>query len=248
MRNYVTEYAGLAVRMFIPQEPETAPPVLLVHGFASDGRADWEETGLVAALTGEGRTVIVPDLPGHGDSPAPGDPAEAGAAAIAARLAAAVGDREYDVVAYSLGSRLAWELPGQVRQAVLGGLSPFEPFASVDVEALRLAVATGADPADPLTAMIAGLVRSSGERAAGLVTCVEGLRATPFEPGAWPGERPPVFVAGRDDPMTTGVERVVALTAGAELVTVPGDHRGAVAGAEFRDTVLRALRRAGDDR
>jgi pimeloyl-ACP methyl ester carboxylesterase len=59
---------------------------------------------------------------------------------------------EIDVVGYSLGARLAWALAGHpavaVRRLVLGGLSPMEPFAMVDLPAARTALAGGPAPAD----------------------------------------------------------------------------------------------------
>ncbi|MFF9349337.1 alpha/beta fold hydrolase [Streptomyces sp. NPDC014734] len=233
-----------------PDRPADAPPVLLLHGFGSDGNRDWVETGIVGALTDAGRAVIVPDLPGHGDSPAPSAAAGADAPSLAATLLAALdeaGAEAFDAVGYSLGARLLWELadaaPGRVRRAVLGGLGPAEPFEAVDVGALRRAVADGTEPADPFTSAIAGMVRAHGERAAGLALCVEGLRSTPFAPRGWAGPTPPVFVVGEDDVLTRGIERIVGLVDGAELTSVPGGHLDALTGAAFRRTVLEVLAR-----
>lgn len=251
---------GLAARTFRSTgpggapRPPSGPPVLLVHGFASDGDGDWIATGLAAALADTGRTVVVPDLPGHGRSPDPATPEDAAAPAQAAALLASLdaagdggSDGGFDVVGYSLGARLAWEIavaaPARVRRAVLGGLSPGEPFAAVDVAALRAAVRDGSEPADPLTAAIAGMAKARGERAGALAACVEGLRATPFEPGDWPGEEPPVFVLGEDDGMARGVTGLAERVGGARLVVVPGAHHEVLAGPGFRGTVLNALAR-----
>ncbi|MFI6908626.1 alpha/beta fold hydrolase [Nonomuraea sp. NPDC050394] len=234
----------LAVRVFAA-EVTAGPPVLLLHGFASDGQRDWVATGMADALAATGRRVVVADLPGHGDSAAPVSPAEAGARRIAEALVAVMDDGVFDVAGYSLGARIAWELPGvapgRVRRAVLGGLSPFDPFTAVDVEELRRAVAGGPAPAGPLTAMIADMVLAQGHRAAGLVTCVEGLRATPFEPGAWTGAEPPVFVAGQEDVVVAGIERIVGQVTGARLVTVAGDHFQALSGPGLREVVTTTL-------
>ncbi|MEV7008275.1 alpha/beta hydrolase [Streptosporangium sp. NPDC051022] len=239
----------MSSRVFSPDHPVDLPPVLLLHGIASNGNGDWVEPGTVSALTDAGRTVVVVDLRGHGDSPAPVSAAETGAPAQAEDVLAVLdgaGVETFDIVGYSMGARLAWAVaeaaPGRVRRAVLGGLSPVEPFTMVDVAALHKAVAEGVQPEDPFTGMIAGLVGSRGpERAPGLALVVEGLAGTPFEPKAWPGTTPPVFVVGQDDMMTQGIERIVDLVGGAELVTVPGDHFGVLTGAEFRGTVVRAL-------
>ncbi|MFF8811306.1 alpha/beta fold hydrolase [Streptomyces pactum] len=252
---------GLTVRAFTPAGPvETTfagaartagsaePPVLLVHGFGSDGRRDWIDTGIATALAGTGRTVLVPDLRGHGGTPAPSTAAEAGVPGHLSDLVAVLdeaGATTFDAVGYSMGARLTWDLPaaapGRLRRAVLGGLAPAEPFEAVDVAALHRAVADGTEPADPLTSMIAGMVRAQGTRAAGLARCVEGLRDTPFAPRSWAGGAPPVLVVGEQDMMTRGIERVAAATDGARLVTVPGDHHEVLAGAAFRRTVLEAL-------
>ncbi|MFJ9690735.1 alpha/beta fold hydrolase [Kitasatospora sp. NPDC101183] len=249
------ELTGPAVRIVTPAEaghPDVAPatPVLLLHGFASDGETDWIATGTAAELAAAGHTVLVADLPGHGASPAPGSPEQATAPAQAAALLAAldaVGVDGFDLVGYSLGARLAWEIPaladGRVGRVVLGGLSPMDPFAAVDTAALHRAVADGSEPGDQLTAMIARLVRSHGERAAGLATCVEGLGRTPFDPGSWAASAAPLFVVGAEDPLTGGIDGIVATLDGAQLVTVPGDHLGALTGTAFRHTVRKALER-----
>ncbi|MGD9484944.1 alpha/beta fold hydrolase [Streptomyces sp. TRM70308] len=244
--------AELAVRTLTPERgaAAAAPPVLLLHGFGSSGHTDWVETGIAAALTGAGRTVVLPDLRGHGNSPAPAAAREVTAAGFAADLLAlldAQGARTADVVAYSLGARIAWELaataPDRVERAVLGGLGPAEPFEAVDVDALRAAVGGAGEPRDPLTAAVAGMVRAHGEAAPGLVLCVEGLRSTPFRPTAWAGATPPVLVVGQDDMLVRGTEQILGVLGAAELVSVPGDHQQALSGDAFRHTVLRVLAR-----
>ncbi|MFD9889465.1 alpha/beta fold hydrolase [Amycolatopsis sp. NPDC058986] len=239
---------SLAVGRYVPEtSADTGPPVLLVHGFASDGHTDWVTTGWPAALTSAGRPVIVPDLPGHGSSPAPADAASATPEAIAGELARAVGASaelsEVDVIGYSLGARLAWELPEllPVRRLVLGGISPMEPFGAIDVEA-ALAYATGGKlPGDPLTAMIARMISAPGRDPVALCRCIEGLRSAPFAPAVGTLRVPTRFVAGRDDPVSQGVEQLLALVPGSDLVTVPGDHGGALRGAKFKAAALEFL-------
>jgi pimeloyl-ACP methyl ester carboxylesterase len=52
----------------------TAPPVLLVHGFASSFELNWVRNGWTDILQEEGRRVIGVDLLGHGSSPKPTEP------------------------------------------------------------------------------------------------------------------------------------------------------------------------------
>ncbi|MEU0935409.1 MULTISPECIES: alpha/beta fold hydrolase [unclassified Embleya] len=241
----------LAVTTYPSAERSEQPPVLLVHGFCSSARRTWLETGLVQALLDAGHTLLAPDLRGHGASPAPTSAAEVDAVASAQDLLAVVdayGADRFDVLAYSLGARLVWELaelaPDRIGRVVLGGLSPTEPFAAVDVPELRRAVHDEAHPpADPLTGMIAGLIRAEGARADGLVTCVEGLRSTPFAPKAWAGGTPPWFLVGADDLMVHGSEELVALVPGAQLVCMAGDHHGVLVNPYFGEVALRVLHR-----
>ncbi|UMP07390.1 alpha/beta fold hydrolase [Amycolatopsis sp. EV170708-02-1] len=228
----------MAVRRFAP-ETVSGPPVLLVHGFASDGHTDWITTGWPAALTAAGRPVLIPDLPAHGSSPAPSG--SLGAAAIAGELTRLVGDlSEVDVVGYSLGARLSWELPAQapVRRLVLAGVSPFEPFGAVDVAAVLAFAGGGKAPSDPLTGVIAQMITAPGRNPAALARCIEDLRAEPFAPVLGAVCVPTRFVAGLEDPVSQGIETLVELVPGADLVRVPGDHGGALRSAEFKAAVL----------
>lgn len=232
--------ASLAVSRF--PAAETGPAVLLIHGFASDGHTDWIATGWPTVLTSAGRRVIIPDLPGHGSSPAPRD---ATAKAMIEELARVVGDvSEVDVIGYSLGARLAWELPTvlPVRRLVLGGISPVEPFAAIDLDAVLAFTTGGQLSADQLTAAISRMVSAPGRDPVALRRCIEGLRREPFNPTAL--DVPALFVRGEDDPVSQGIQALVALVPGSELVTVPGDHGECLRGPEFKAAALEFLRRA----
>ncbi|WP_243726979.1 alpha/beta fold hydrolase [Actinocrispum wychmicini] len=221
---------------------EAGPPVLLVHGFASDGHTDWITTGWPAALTAQGRRVIVPDLPGHGSSPAPKDATAATAKAMLDELARAVGNvSEVDVIGYSLGARLAWDLPTllPVRRMVLGGISPVEPFGALDLTAVMAFTTGGKLSADPLTAAISRMISAPGRDPIALCRCIEGLRVEPFAPTAL--DLPVLFVRGEEDPISQGIETLVDLVPGSELVVVPGDHGGCLRGARFKAAALEFL-------
>lgn len=223
----------------------TGPPVVLVHGFASTGTADWPAPRWAQPLAAAGRETLVVHLPGHGAGPAVTSADEVTTGRVLERLAetvrTATGD-EVDVVGYSLGARLAWDLvagcPLPVRRLVLGGLSPMEPFGAVDLAAARAFVAGGPRPADPITGIIAGMASAPGQDAASLLCLVEGLAREPFDPAAKPPTVPTLFVAGDADPMAQGIDQVAERVTGARVVRVPGDHLGALAGNEFRTAVL----------
>lgn len=226
-----------------------AAPVVLLHGFASSGRADFVATGLADALTAAGRTAVVVDLPAHGGNAALAPDAATTAAVVAAILETvdqAVGrGASVDVIGYSLGARLAWELPaasgGRVRRLVLGGISPFEPFAAVDTDELAGVLSGTAEPSNPITGMMAGMIQQPGLDTASLATLIGGLASQPFDPSAGAPAVPTLFIAGAEDPMSQGIEGLVAAVPGARLERVPGDHHGALASPELRDAALAFL-------
>ncbi|WP_199517221.1 alpha/beta fold hydrolase [Nucisporomicrobium flavum] len=101
-------------------------PLLLLHGLGGTRRT-WDH--LIDALAAT-HTVIAPDLPGHGDSDAPGGDYSLGAHATAVRdLLVALGHASATVVGHSLGGgialQFAYQFPDRVSRLVLvssGGL------------------------------------------------------------------------------------------------------------------------------
>lgn len=234
-----------ALRRFEPDGATDRRPVLLLHGFASDGETDWVSSGFTETLTAAGRIALVPDLPGHGHSAAPRDAREASTGAIVRSLTELVADRTQgpvDVIAYSLGARLAWELPGtsgiEVSRLVLGGISPGEPFADVDTAGIRDCLRRDEEPTDPFDAMFTSMVRQDGIDPYGLLTCIDGLASEPFEPRAGDIGVPTLFVAGSDDPMAEGITDLVDMVPASSLRWVPGDHSGALHGTRFRELAM----------
>lgn len=223
------------------------PPLILLHGFASSAAEDFVDTGWPEAVGATGRTVIALDLPGHGGSPAVSSDAEATTSAVVRAILDTVDDLapsgDFDVLGYSLGARLGWDLPSasaRARRLVLGGLSPFEPFSGVDPGDLRSALG-GAAPASPLVGMMAGMITAPGRDTASLAKLIPGLASEPFSPETGGPGIATLFVAGADDQMSEGIEDVVSSLANAHLSRVPGDHRGALDGAEFRSAALEFL-------
>lgn len=103
---------------------EANEPLVLLHG-GSGSWTHWIRN--VEALAAAGRRVVVPDLPGFGDSARPpgGQDADAVAPALAAALPALVGDAPVDMVGFSFGglcaALMAASFPERVRRLVLVG-------------------------------------------------------------------------------------------------------------------------------
>jgi len=105
-------------------------PILLIHGFASNGRINWVNPGWVKFLTDLGRQVIVIDNRGHGESHKLYEPEIYGAEEMAldcSRLLNHLHIGRCDIMGYSMGARITAFLaiyhPEQVRSAVLAGLA-----------------------------------------------------------------------------------------------------------------------------
>jgi pimeloyl-ACP methyl ester carboxylesterase len=221
------------------------PPVLLVHGFASDSVVTWEGTGWVRALLDAGRPVVTVDLRGHGasDKPTDGDayaPDRLGADLVAVLDSAGV--PIVDVVGYSMGNRVVSALcelaPDRVRRVVIGGAGPSELFATWSLDEAKAYLVDDVPPSNRLIAEVLGpAIRAGADRDA-LLACIEGVQGAPL---AIPGSIPVLFVAGEEDPVPRGVQEL-ALDWGSDLVTLPGrDHVSTLTARAFKDAATTFL-------
>lgn len=225
-----------------PGAADAGSPVVLVHGFAGSAKADFSE--LAELLAFRGHRVIAVELPGHGGAAAPTSEAEVRPSALVAELAAVIDSQpepRVDVVGYSMGARLAWELPAvapKLGRLVLGGLAPVEPFAHVDRDVALAALRDGSAPPDPLTGMIVAMATLPGNRPHELLTVVAGLAAEPFDPEPGFGSQTPtLIIVGDADEFAQGSAPFAARLANGAVVSVPGDHLASPHSAEFADAV-----------
>ncbi|MDB5956039.1 alpha/beta hydrolase [Ramlibacter sp.] len=126
-------------------------PLVLLHG-GSGSWTHWIRN--VEALAAAGRRVLVPDLPGFGDSARPpdGQDADAVAPAIADGLQALIGTAPVDVIGFSFGGLcgglLAAAQPERVKRLVLVGA----PGLGLRDKRLTLTPWRGVEDADKRTA------------------------------------------------------------------------------------------------
>lgn len=219
----------------------SGPPVVFIHGFCSSAEQDWPATRWAKPLAEAGRDTLLIRLPGHVGGPTVSSADEVSTGRVLDWIAASVGSitgETVDLVGYSLGARLAWDLAGTgrlpVRRLVLGGLSPGEPFSQLDPTTLRRVAHGESEPADPLTGGIAGMVSGSQGDTDALIHLVAGLVREPFDPSATPPTAPTLLMGGQDDGMVEGIEDLAQLPSDARVTRVPGDHQGALAGEPFR--------------
>ncbi|MUL42468.1 alpha/beta fold hydrolase [Streptomonospora sp. PA3] len=222
-----TLQAAVPLRYTAPDPGAEGVPVLLVHGFGSDFELNWVRTGWTRALAD--LPVAGCDLRGHGGSGKPHDAASYTPGALVGDLVAlldALGTEQCDVVGYSLGARLAWELalahPARVRRAVLAGFGPRDAFAGADLDDLE-------SDDSAFGQVYRAASRLPGADPAALAACARGQAAHPFRSAPAPESVPMLLMAGERDDLATGMEDLARET-GAAALRAPGrDHRTAVA-------------------
>ncbi|WP_139416638.1 alpha/beta fold hydrolase [Agromyces laixinhei] len=224
------------------------PPVLLVHGFASDAAITWETTGWVRALDDAGRSTITVDLRGHGSSDKPVNPESYAPELLGADLVAvldSVGVEAVDIVAYSMGNRvvsaLATSAAERVRRVVVGGAGPNELFASWAIDDARAVLLRDEAPRDPVIEQVLRPAIESGADREALLAVIEGVSGAPL---SIPGGIPVLFVAGENDPVPAGVQEL-AREWGADFVSVPGrDHVSTLTSRAFKAAAIAFLAEA----
>jgi pimeloyl-ACP methyl ester carboxylesterase len=136
----------------------TDVPVLLLHGFATSAARTWGENGWLDLLADTGRTVIAPDLLGHGTAPKPHDPAAY--ADLRAGVVEVLPARPVDAIGFSLGARtlleLASERPERFRRLVVSGVGA-NLFRRDGSDVIARALRGEGDTANPVARYFAGL-------------------------------------------------------------------------------------------
>ncbi|MCE3292640.1 MAG: alpha/beta hydrolase [Arthrobacter sp.] len=253
----------LYVAVHEPKTDAGLRPILLIHGFSSSSKLNWEDTGWIAALLDAGRQVITVDLPGHGRSGAPEDMDSYSPSRIRAdllQIAFDAGARPLepgnpssglDVIGYSLGSRLAWEFgatqPELVHKLVLGGPNMADPLADFDLIAAQHYLADGTPIADESTA---GLLRMAqalpSNNIFALLSLIEAIKTEPYDPSEAVPHMPMLLIAGEIDERAASMPQLAELAAKAgstaEQLILPGrNHTNAVTSRAFKQAAIQFL-------
>ncbi|NJC22771.1 pimeloyl-ACP methyl ester carboxylesterase [Arthrobacter pigmenti] len=249
----------LNVAISAPAGESALRPVLLLHGFASSAKLNWEDSGWVRALTETGRKVVTVDLPGHGLSAAPEEMDAYSPSRLRADILQILQDAHVvpltegnpasgvDIIGYSLGSRLAWEFgatqPELVHRMVLGGPGSGDPLAEFDLAAAQRFLTDGTPIEDKSTAgllTIARLVPTNDVFA--LLTMIEAIKREPFVPSDAVPHMPLLLVAGDADERARTLPELAELSAQAEVLWLPGrTHTNAVTSRTFKSTAIEFL-------
>jgi pimeloyl-ACP methyl ester carboxylesterase len=153
---------------------DAAPPVVLLHGFATSSARTWWETGWLDLLGDAGRETVPIDILGHGKADKPHDPAAY--ADLEAYVAERLPEGPVDAVGFSLGARLllgvAIAQPHRFRRIVtLGvGRNLFERGGS---DVIVNAIEAGEAPENPAAGYFARLAAHPENDREALIACLK---------------------------------------------------------------------------
>jgi pimeloyl-ACP methyl ester carboxylesterase len=228
-------------------------PVVLVHGFASDGRTNWRDTGWVQTLNDAGYRCVVMDNRGHGKSQKLYDPAFYPAKIMAGDVAGLIEHLDLGsvpVIGYSMGARIAafvaLNYPQVINGAVFGGLGINMIHGlggSQDIVEGLLAPSLG-DVKTSLGRRFRIFAEQSGGDLRALAACMASSR-DPIGKKDMAGIKIPVLVAvGSDDEIGGSAKQLADLLPNGEALDIPNrDHMRATGDRVFKVGVLDFLAR-----
>jgi pimeloyl-ACP methyl ester carboxylesterase len=217
-------------------------PVLLLHGFATSAARTWGENGWLDILGDSGRTVVAPDLPGHGAPPQPRDPEAY--ADLAAQVAAGLPPGQIDGIGFSLGARTLLQMavaePSRFNRLVVAGVGAnlFRTDSSgLIVKALR----GEGDPANPMARYFATLAADPQSDTQALIAVMEAAQP-PLTAEALAAVTCPVLVVLGDRDFAGPADPLVEALPNAKLVILRNtDHFATPKAFPFIDATLQVL-------
>lgn len=224
------------------------PPVMLIHGFASNVETNWVNPGWVTFLRRAGYRVIAFDNRGHGQSQKLYDLVDYSAplmAEDARRLLDHVGVAKANVIGYSMGARisafLALTHPDRVANVVFGGLgiNMVRGMAGTGPIARALEAPSIDDVTNPTARTFRAFAEQTKSDLRALAACIRSSRA-PITAEMVGEIAAPVLVAvGDEDVIGGSAEELAKLIPGAKAFTILGkDHNRAVGDRTFKSEVL----------
>jgi pimeloyl-ACP methyl ester carboxylesterase len=227
------------------------PPVLLVHGFASNSRVNWEDTRWVNTLADAGFRVVTFDNRGHGRSAKLYDPTAYPAPVMAEdayRLLTHLELALAAVVGYSMGARIAAFLaighPALVSRVVLAGLAG-NMISGLDgaeeiAKALEAENVEAAGTAEERRFRL--FAEQTGSDLRALAACMRSTRQRIGVEELAMIKCPVLVVAGEDDTMAGPIAPLVNALANGRGMTIAGrNHMSTVGDRRFKSAVLEFL-------
>ncbi len=227
------------------------PPILLIHGFASNIATNWVNTSWLKTLREAGFRVIAMDNRGHGHSEKLHDLNQYGAAIMAQdarRLLDHLGLEQAIVMGFSMGARITAFLtlnnPERVQAAIFGGLgiNMVRGMAGTGPIAHALEAESSADVTNPTARTFRLFAEQTKSDLKALAACIRSSR-DPISAEALGTVQCPVLVAvGGTDVVGGSAEKLAALIPhGEALVIGDKDHMKSVGDKTHKDGVLAFL-------
>jgi pimeloyl-ACP methyl ester carboxylesterase len=222
-------------------------PIVLVHGFASDRKQNWQTVGWYEALTGAGFRVVAMDCRGHGASDKPHDDGAYGDKMVSDIVSVmdAAGLSRADVMGYSMGGILTVGLlmthGERVGRAIVGGIGETY-FASKSHRRGIAAALRATDPStltDPTEKAFRAFASQGGKDLLALAACMSADRTMYTREQLRSCKTPVLVVDGENDTQSGAPEPLAAAFADGRAVTVPRrDHMTAVGDKVYKEAVL----------
>lgn len=231
---------------------EGKPPIVLVHGFASNRGTNWRAPGWYDTLTQAGRQVIALDVRGHGESDKPHDADAYNEGELAwdiERLLDHLGHERADVMGYSMGGfitlRLLHDNEARVRRAVIAGVGEnYYGRGTVETDAIAagLRALNAADVEGAVPRQFRLFAEQGKNDLEALALCMTRERrsfaASEFEELGVPT----LIVVGEKDTITGPPGLLADALPGSHTVIVPGrDHMTCVGDKTYKAAVLSFL-------
>lgn len=224
------------------------PPVLLIHGFASNVETNWGLPGWINFLTKAGYRVVAFDNRGHGQSQKLYELTDYGAplmAEDARRLLNHLGIGRAHVIGYSMGARIAAFLalahPDRVDHIVFGGLgiNMVRGIAGTGPIARALEAPSIDDVTNPTARTFRAFAEQTKSDLKALAACIRSARA-PITAEMVATIAAPVLIAvGETDVIGGSAVDLAKLIPGSRAFTIAGrDHNRAVGDRTFKAEVL----------
>lgn len=229
------------------------PPIVLVHGFASNGRVNWLDTGWVEALVSQGYQAITMDNRGHGASQKLYDPALYPARTMAQDVANLIDHLQCGpavLLGYSMGARIsafaAIDAPEKVRAVVFGGLgiNMIRGMSSSEEIIAGLLAPTLSDVTLKTARQFRVFAEHTRSDLKALAACMSSSRSKISEDDIRKIVVPALVAVGSEDDVGGDPEPLAALMPQGEAFVIERrDHMRATGDAQFKKGVLAFLQR-----
>jgi pimeloyl-ACP methyl ester carboxylesterase len=236
---------------YLDEGQKSHPPIVLVHGFASNANINWVYPGWVSELTRAGRRVIALDNRGHGQSSKLYEPADYHTAKMADDVRALVehlGIERADFMGYSMGARIcafvALRYPDIARKLVLGGLGErlVEGVGLPESIADALLAPSLNDVTDPTGRMFRSFADQTKSDLKALAACIRGSRQTLTRDEAASIKTPTLICVGTNDTVAGSPHELAAMMSNAQALDIPGrDHMLSVGDKVYKAGALHFL-------